>query len=518
MADATPTTPIDPKLPKILCVDDDQIFRTRLVRALNQRGYEVYQAANAEEGIILAKRHQPERAIIDMRMPGMGGLDLIDALARIDPDIDIIVLTGYGSIPTAVEAVRRGARDYLTKPVDTDQILQTFERDPDAAHNEVPDSTPSLARVEWEHIQRILVDCGNNISQAARKAGYPSPQPAAQARQAAAAGVIQGLPAWVAQVSALTCVPLRRAPQGRVLTCATQAMCGRRLLSMLVDMPSPMDERRLQCLEVWGGNEPARTSVSLSGLDAWVQAIPHANSDAGGDVHYLSSCAAGQVTRMFLADVSGHGNAVAEIARSLRTLMRQHVNHHTQLGFVKKMNKAFTEQSEAGIFATALVCTYFAPRGELSICNAGHPAPLWYRAETQRWQLLTSDNRSAGEDPSNIPLGIIDMADYDQTKIRFAPNDRVLCYTDSLIEARAADGEMLGTTGLLEIINALPPTASAQLIDALWEALRQRVGDTLLNDDVTMLLVTPNASSRRDTFLNKAYAPLRVIGHWLLRR
>lgn len=166
----TPAPTIDPNLPKILCVDDDQIFRTRLVRALNQRGYEVFQAANAEEGMVLAKRHSPQRAIVDMRMPGMSGLDLIDELARIDPDIDIIVLTGYGSIATAVEAVHRGARDYLTKPVDTDQILQAFEKDADA-QTAVADTTPSLARVEWEHIQRILTDCGNNISQAARKLG-----------------------------------------------------------------------------------------------------------------------------------------------------------------------------------------------------------------------------------------------------------------------------------------------------------------------------------------------------------
>lgn len=165
-----PTPAVDPSLPKILCVDDDQIFRTRLVRALNQRGYEVYQATNAEEGMVLAKRHSPERAIVDMRMPGMSGLDLIDELAKIDPDIDIIVLTGYGSIATAVEAVHRGARDYLTKPVDTDQILQAFERDPESG-SAAPDTTPSLARVEWEHIQRILTDCGNNISQAARKLG-----------------------------------------------------------------------------------------------------------------------------------------------------------------------------------------------------------------------------------------------------------------------------------------------------------------------------------------------------------
>lgn len=166
---STNPTPVNPSLPRILLVDDDQIFRTRLVRALNQRGYEVYQATNAEEGIVLAKRHSPERAIVDMRMPGMSGLDLINELAKVDPDIDIIVLTGYGSIATAVEAVRRGARDYLTKPVDTDQILQAFERDPDASA--VPDTTPSLARVEWEHIQRILADCGGNISQAARKLG-----------------------------------------------------------------------------------------------------------------------------------------------------------------------------------------------------------------------------------------------------------------------------------------------------------------------------------------------------------
>lgn len=164
---------INPKLPRTLVVDDDQIFRTRLVRALGSRGYEVFAAANAEEGIIMARRHQPARAIVDMRMPGMGGLDLITELAKIDPDIEIVVLTGYGSIATAVEAVRRGARDYLTKPVDTDQILQAFERDPDTNGSSAAaaEPTPSLARVEWEHIQRILADCGGNISQAARKLG-----------------------------------------------------------------------------------------------------------------------------------------------------------------------------------------------------------------------------------------------------------------------------------------------------------------------------------------------------------
>jgi two-component system response regulator RegA len=157
----------------ILVVDDDQIFRTRLVRALQTRGYEVLGAASAAEGIELARRFKPLRAVVDLRMPGMNGLDLVAELARIDPDMQILVLTGYGSIATAVEAVRRGALDYLTKPADTDQILQRFEHEgpPPASTAAAVEQTPSLARVEWEHIQRTLEDCDGNISQAARKLG-----------------------------------------------------------------------------------------------------------------------------------------------------------------------------------------------------------------------------------------------------------------------------------------------------------------------------------------------------------
>ncbi|HRK31177.1 MAG TPA: response regulator [Tepidisphaeraceae bacterium] len=158
---------------KILVVDDDQIFRSRLIRALQARQYEVIGAASAEEAVELARRHRPPRAVVDLKMPGRSGLDLITDLATIDPDIDILVLTGYGSIATAVEAVRRGAIDYLTKPADTDQILARFDGGETSAatQQQVQEATPSLARVEWEHIQRILEDCDGNISQAARKLG-----------------------------------------------------------------------------------------------------------------------------------------------------------------------------------------------------------------------------------------------------------------------------------------------------------------------------------------------------------
>lgn len=278
---------------------------------------------------------------------------------------------------------------------------------------------------------------------------------------------------------------------------------------------------RLQCLEVWGGNEPARQAVSLAGLDAWVEAIPHAHSAAGGDVHYLSSCATGRITRLFLADVSGHGGQVAEIGRSLRVLMREHVNHHEQTSFVRAMNRSFVKQAKSGIFATALVCTFYAPRNELSICNAGHPPPLLFRAATRRWEIIDDrkEERPCDDAIANIPLGILDLADYGQFRIRLDPGDRVLLYTDSLIESRTPDGELLGSAGLLQIANGIDADVrSDAFIETLHAALVSHVGDSLLDDDVTMVLITPNAATRRIGFWKRAYAPIRVLADVIVRR
>lgn len=171
---------------KFLVVDDDVTFRTRLVRALSMRGYETSEAGDATSAVDLARRFRPDRAIVDLRMPGKSGVDLIPELVLIDSGMQILVLTGYGSIATAVEAVRRGAIDYLSKPADTEQILAVFEKHSKQEHvgaeganaatngdadEAVAVTPPSLARVEYEHIQRILSDCGGNISEAARRLG-----------------------------------------------------------------------------------------------------------------------------------------------------------------------------------------------------------------------------------------------------------------------------------------------------------------------------------------------------------
>jgi two-component system response regulator RegA len=155
---------------RMLVVDDDAPFRDRLVRALIGRGYEARGAGSLDEALATAKQFHPSRAVVDLKMPGHGGLDVIKALADLDDKLQIVVLTGYGSIPTAMEAVRRGAMDYLNKPADAEQILAAFEKDK-ATQEAAAETTPSLARVEWEHMQRILHDTGGNISETARRLG-----------------------------------------------------------------------------------------------------------------------------------------------------------------------------------------------------------------------------------------------------------------------------------------------------------------------------------------------------------
>jgi two-component system response regulator RegA len=162
-----------PDARSLLIVEDDDVFRSRLARAFRDRGFEVREARDVETAAHSAGADPPEYAVVDLRLGARSGLDVVRALVELDPSTVIVVLTGYGSIATALEAVRLGATHYLTKPADVDEILASFERARGAAEAAaVPaPATPSLARVEWEHISRVLADCGGNISQAARVLG-----------------------------------------------------------------------------------------------------------------------------------------------------------------------------------------------------------------------------------------------------------------------------------------------------------------------------------------------------------
>jgi two-component system response regulator RegA len=157
----------------LLLVDDNEPFRERLARAFRERGLAVRTAANYDEAMALAKKDAPDLAVVDLRMPGRGGLELVRDLKEVHAATRVLVLTGFGSIATAVDAIRLGATNYLPKPADADDVLAAFQRGEATLTPEPQEDyeTPSLARAEWEHIHRVIDQCGGNISEAARRLG-----------------------------------------------------------------------------------------------------------------------------------------------------------------------------------------------------------------------------------------------------------------------------------------------------------------------------------------------------------
>ena len=264
-------------------------------------------------------------------------------------------------------------------------------------------------------------------------------------------------------------------------------------------------------MEVWGGSETTRRAVEMGGLDAWVYSKPFGQSEDGGDVYYASSCATGRISRLMVADVAGHGKAVADIAASLRTLMRRYVNFLDQKKFVRSMNQQFAAMSQSGCFATALVSTFFAPTRRLSVCNAGHPRPLHFSARNKKWSIL-EQHREENPGPHNIPLGILDLAEYEQFDVALEVGDLVIFYTDALTESRAEDGELLGESGLLEIAGSVSTADPQKMIDDLLQGIAARHPGNLTNDDVTLLILCPTGKRLNYSFTERLWAQLRLFG------
>ncbi len=255
------------------------------------------------------------------------------------------------------------------------------------------------------------------------------------------------------------------------------------------------EQHALQCMEIWGGSHATSASVSTPGLDLWVFSQPHEDAASGGDVHYASLCGGGVITRFILADVSGHGSAVADLARSLRTLMRRNINRKSQARLVQALNREFARLAEMQRFATALVATYLTKGDRLTICNAGHPRPLWYRAAAREWSVLAQE--SDGDTPANLPLGIDDATPFDQMQVTLGKGDLLLFYTDALTEATDPADRALGEAGLLELMNATDVTDPTRVATTLVESLARFRGGLPAEDDLTFLLLHHNAGHPR---------------------
>jgi serine phosphatase RsbU (regulator of sigma subunit) len=292
------------------------------------------------------------------------------------------------------------------------------------------------------------------------------------------------------------------------------------------DMVEPFHaEHVLQCMEIIGGNRAVRQSIAAPGLDIWIDSRPAGPGAGGGDVHYISTCGGGSVTRLALADVVGHGESADGLAIVLRKLMRKYINTLDPTRFATTLNRELGAVAGPGRFATALLLTYFAPTRHLIVCNAGQGKPLRYSAKQRRWEYL--DLETAGdclslkasraryhfERLANLPLGVLESIEYEQLAVELGAGDCVLLYTDAITESMDDAGRMLGEAGLLTLVNALCPDGSVEIGKALLGAIDLRRGPRTAADDQTLIVITPSQSAPpRPTLRRTARTLAKLIG------
>jgi len=152
----------------LLILDDDDPFRSRLARAMEKKGFQVIEAKSVEEGLIIANKKSTNFAVIDLRLEDGSGLEVVKALHKFKKESRIVMLTGYGNLPTAVAAVKAGAIDYIAKPVDADDVEAALLASPESKAKP-PENPMSADRVKWEHIHRVFELCNRNVSETARR-------------------------------------------------------------------------------------------------------------------------------------------------------------------------------------------------------------------------------------------------------------------------------------------------------------------------------------------------------------
>lgn len=157
--------------PTLLLVDDDELYCRILGNAMRKRGFSVLIAHNVPDALTMVGEVPPKYAVIDLNMPGDSGLVLIEKIHKLAPESHMVVLTGYASVATAVEAIKLGATHYLAKPADADEVLKALGKSEGQVDIEVKQQPMSPKRLEWEHIQKVLTENGGNISETARQLG-----------------------------------------------------------------------------------------------------------------------------------------------------------------------------------------------------------------------------------------------------------------------------------------------------------------------------------------------------------
>ena len=250
----------------------------------------------------------------------------------------------------------------------------------------------------------------------------------------------------------------------------------------------------LQCLDVWGGNEAIHNAISVPGVDAWISSDPYEGDSRGGDIYYVSMCGCAQISRFVIADVAGHGATVGNLAHRLRKLMRKHINKPDQTRLARALNRELFQLAREDRFATALLMTYFPPTDHLIICNAGHPRPIWYHADSREWELLDPKMPQRATAVANLPLGVVEPTDYTQFAVKLTKGDLVLIYTDALIESQNPEGKMLGERGLLDLVRQLDADQPHEMNDKVLAAMTAYRHGAAAKDDRTLLVLHHNTA------------------------
>ncbi len=253
--------------------------------------------------------------------------------------------------------------------------------------------------------------------------------------------------------------------------------------------PAP---RRLGCAETWASNERAASLVELPGLTAWVHSVAIGPDRAGGDVHYVSVCPSCIVTRIALADVSGHGQAVAVFGEKLRELMQHYLRDLEQTALMRDLNQAVREELGGGLYATMVAVGWHGRRGLVVMTNAGHPPALWYHAARNEWSWLETQRPSERGRPAGLPLGLFPDVAYDRLVIKPQSGDLVVLYSDGVSEAASPAGDELGRDGLLNMARALDCGSAEALGSQLASALVAFRGNGKLLDDETIIVMRRN--------------------------
>lgn len=243
----------------------------------------------------------------------------------------------------------------------------------------------------------------------------------------------------------------------------------------------------LVCNEIWGGNRKVTRTLKLPGLAAWVASVPMDEGEGGGDLHYISVCDYDLISRVALADVSGHGRYVNDVTETLHKLMHKNIDLWDQSDFMRGLNESFNRGGD-NKYATAIVLSIHRVTGRMVFSTAGHLPPLWYHAAERTWGWLEEGADPQASKSSGLPIGLISGTDYRQTVVALRPKDLLVLYTDGITEAENGTGQDLGRQQLLEWTQQAPVGSPRMLGEDLLQRLQLFRG-SLQSDDLTLLVL-----------------------------